>query len=300
MNEDTIYHYTSVDGLLGVLKNKEIWFTDYEYLNDIGEFVKARSTLSEKLRLLDLEKARMNLDLLFRQIESKYSLCVCSFSNVCDSLTQWRFYGDDCKGSCIGFRPSILRINSTDCQLNGSTQPNFNGNLVLSDTFRCDYSSLDGYVEKVIEEFKELFEELEKLKCDDIYTLDSLPPVSKHDLFKLIKQLFAWKHSDFKSEQETRAIALVPSEQLKYRISQDTIVPYYTRDLENLFVNHSINVIVLGAKCNVRNALSVSRLSSQYDNHSMMWGINARKLEEKEPAKFKTVMNCAIHQTQYI
>ncbi|MGR5268049.1 DUF2971 domain-containing protein [Vibrio astriarenae] len=300
MNEDTIYHYTSVDGLLGVLKNKEIWFTDYEYLNDNGEFVKARSKLTEKLTLLSFEKARMNLDLLFGQIEVKYSLCVCSFSNICDSLTQWRFYGDDCKGSCIGFRPSILRLNSNDCQLNGTTQPYFNGSLVLSETFMCDYSSLENYVDKVIEEFDTFIEELEQVEGDDIYTLDSLPQKSKHDLFKLIKQLFAWKHSDFESEKETRSIALVPSEQLKYRISQDTIVPYYSRKLENLLVNNSINVIVLGAKCNVRNALSVSRLTSQYSNQSILWGVNARKLEEKKPAQFKTVMNCAIHQTQYI
>lgn len=36
---DTVYHYTSPDGILGILKNKTLRFTDCQYLNDVDEFV---------------------------------------------------------------------------------------------------------------------------------------------------------------------------------------------------------------------------------------------------------------------
>lgn len=33
-----VYHYTSPDGLSGIIKNKSLWFTDCAYLNDMNEF----------------------------------------------------------------------------------------------------------------------------------------------------------------------------------------------------------------------------------------------------------------------
>ena len=32
-----VYHYTSPEGVIGILKNREIFFTDSEYLNDYEE-----------------------------------------------------------------------------------------------------------------------------------------------------------------------------------------------------------------------------------------------------------------------
>ena len=35
--DELVYHYTSPTGLLGILSNKSIWFTDCDYLNDASE-----------------------------------------------------------------------------------------------------------------------------------------------------------------------------------------------------------------------------------------------------------------------
>ena len=35
---DTVYHYTSPTGMFSILNNRTLWFTDCEYLNDMGEF----------------------------------------------------------------------------------------------------------------------------------------------------------------------------------------------------------------------------------------------------------------------
>jgi hypothetical protein len=49
-NEDfpaTLYHYTSVDGLLGILRSKRIWATDIRFLNDRSEFFHAMEEYSK-------------------------------------------------------------------------------------------------------------------------------------------------------------------------------------------------------------------------------------------------------------
>ena len=32
-----LYHYTSADGLIGILSSKSIWLTDLRYMNDLSE-----------------------------------------------------------------------------------------------------------------------------------------------------------------------------------------------------------------------------------------------------------------------
>ncbi len=39
--EKTLYHYTTQEGFLGIIKNKEIWASHTQYLNDQKEYVHA-------------------------------------------------------------------------------------------------------------------------------------------------------------------------------------------------------------------------------------------------------------------
>ena len=43
-----LYHYTSIDGLLGIIRNKNIWASDIQYLNDKEEFVRTIKLLRGK------------------------------------------------------------------------------------------------------------------------------------------------------------------------------------------------------------------------------------------------------------
>lgn len=103
-----LYHYTRQSGLLGIIKNAEIWATHTQYLNDFREY-------------------KHDVDLVRRQIEvhqdfgdsslkhilkcmgdaldgiASINVCVCSFSEAPDSLSQWRAYGANSSGYSIGF-----------------------------------------------------------------------------------------------------------------------------------------------------------------------------------------------------
>jgi hypothetical protein len=50
---DTLFHYTTAAGLLGILKSSAFWATDLRFLNDAQEAVYARELFVEAVRNTD-------------------------------------------------------------------------------------------------------------------------------------------------------------------------------------------------------------------------------------------------------
>jgi hypothetical protein len=44
-----LYHYTTIEGLKGILESEEIWATDVDYLNDGSEYVYAERFIEDVL-----------------------------------------------------------------------------------------------------------------------------------------------------------------------------------------------------------------------------------------------------------
>lgn len=55
-----LYHYTTQQGLLGILENKCIWATHYKFLNDYSEIIKFKKQLVQHLNLnsFDVERQK--------------------------------------------------------------------------------------------------------------------------------------------------------------------------------------------------------------------------------------------------
>ena len=110
-----LYHYTDQNGLMGIIKNKEIWATHTQYLNDEREYVHgadlARQVLEQKLgsiaNSLCKEATVLNDMLLALNGSESMNVCVSSFSESRDSLSQWRAYGGKA-GFSIGFSGKFL------------------------------------------------------------------------------------------------------------------------------------------------------------------------------------------------
>lgn len=112
----TMFHYTNAAGLIGILKNREIWATGSNYLNDPTEVSFAAIALATALREnlggaeVDQSNAQVALDLLERAYIDPHSpdqyredrSFISSFSRTDQSLTLWRLYGGP-NGFCIGF-----------------------------------------------------------------------------------------------------------------------------------------------------------------------------------------------------
>ncbi len=109
-----LYHYTTQAGLLGILKSGEIWATHTQYLNDHREFRHALDIFREELDALasqngNVEQAKCMQEMreVVQDELSGVNVCVASFSEESDSLSQWRAYAGNA-GFAIGFEGDHL------------------------------------------------------------------------------------------------------------------------------------------------------------------------------------------------
>lgn len=110
---ETLYHYTSAEGLTGILQTGELWATNVLYLNDAAEFVDPIDTLKTVLE----EECKDLPDLLGFLIRSLipayleespidyFAVCFCEDG---DLLSQWRAYGTRGTGYSVGFATAAL------------------------------------------------------------------------------------------------------------------------------------------------------------------------------------------------
>lgn len=114
---DWFYHYTTAEGLLGILESKSIWHTNANFLNDHKELQVgisyARDWYDANKNLIGHKLGEDNSKLLSINLcseagkQSGPKAYVCSFSEARDSLSQWRAYGKG-GGYKIGFHREYL------------------------------------------------------------------------------------------------------------------------------------------------------------------------------------------------
>jgi hypothetical protein len=114
-----LYHYTSTEGLLGILSTGTLWATQIRFLNDSAEFTFARDLLVQEARHRSLRLkhpyVKKIIEREIRRVEHGHvPAYVVSFSERGNTLNQWRAYAPRDRVS-IGFQRSALRkVNDFD------------------------------------------------------------------------------------------------------------------------------------------------------------------------------------------
>src|SRR5579863_5935328 len=115
---ETLYHYTDVRGLKGILEAGQIWFTDYRHLNDPSELthgIDIARDVAHRIATGADGRVRLFLDYfldLFRHDNFVPTLefFIACFSRARDDLGQWRAYADNGRGAAIGLSPSLFAV----------------------------------------------------------------------------------------------------------------------------------------------------------------------------------------------
>ncbi len=223
-----LFHYSSVEGLYGILTSQSLWATSIHYLNDSSEF-KLSVELVEKILAKNvfeapkifLEKLRESL---FRVQD--INIFVASFSEKGDQLSQWRGYCPN-GGYAIGFSGNDLR------------------ELALEQDFKllpCVYDSTDQCIL------------LYEIIRDHIYCYETqketTPLEQREKLLNEIGKSFSQhlvyfapliKNTSFKEESEWRIVSkpkAINSADVNFRTRNSLLVPYckfnLTRDTQKL------------------------------------------------------------------
>ena len=232
---ETLYHYTTQVGLIGIINNSSIWATLIRYMNDAAEyqlgFDICGKSVQELAKLYQGKPETQMLDVMRTALWSKerMNVCVTSFSTHDDLLSQWRGYAGGAAGFCLGFDTQMLRDAAT------ANNPKFN-------LAECIYEA--DARQKAVDDLVRVFLRLKTYESDDQVDQDDQEEfVRFQSVFPRLAARI--KHEAFREEAEWRLISEdgVNSNRLQFRPGPSMLVPYAS--------------ISLGANCEALTSITI-------------------------------------------
>ena len=218
------FHYTSLEGLKGILDSKEFWVTEYHYLNDMEEFEYVDNLLREVLKeeFDTSEKYYILLEAVEKYLKESRELCahpedsyyVVSFSKDSDNLTLWAEFAN--YGCNFEANPYTL---FDDAQVHMF-------HSVIYDTER----QKELIRTSIRDSFENFFEGLEREFSLKTY-LDALNAEQIVYVAKCIVELVVYygmlmKNKLYANEQEFRVIFSGKNKEIFYKLKENLMVPY--------------------------------------------------------------------------
>jgi hypothetical protein len=108
-----LYHYTDLDGVRGILTSRTLWLSKFTSTNDISEILLAVEHFRAFVERRASAFTREEGDFLRRAADDlggfrRTNICIASFCEQNDLLSQWRSYGNDGRGIALGFNSAKL------------------------------------------------------------------------------------------------------------------------------------------------------------------------------------------------
>ncbi|MFM2481896.1 DUF2971 domain-containing protein [Celerinatantimonas sp. YJH-8] len=205
----TLYHYTTLSGLLGIVRSRVLWASDVRYMNDAAELHHAlgllKAAINERISKGSPHTAQLEhfAHWLKHQLNQGHMLFVASFRANGNLLSQWRGYSTIGKGVSLGFDPHLIA--------NWANEQHFQ-------IGQCIYQS---------EQQHQLIEQV----LDAICQLDSSDPNPFRDIeTDLLRLAVLLKHPSFREEEEWRVILPLPHHhqprRIKFREGNAMLKPY--------------------------------------------------------------------------
>lgn len=260
----TLYHYSGIHGLLGIVETRAVWASHIYYLNDSKEILHACEVLEQLTTSSNLARNDNEREFIaqfrnwlhtFRR--DPFHIFVFSLSEERSLLSQWRSYTPHGKGVSLGFSSAVLNYILE--------KPGFR-------IAKCLYTDdehrelLESLLERMLITFRR------KLPCIDTRTAH---PSQKYHPFleefrnELLQILAIVKHSAFSEELEWRIISpYFPNytvEDVKFREGASMLLPYIELKLPahgNLFEE-----VILGPSQDTN--LSLGALSAYLSNRKV-------------------------------
>jgi hypothetical protein len=109
-----LYHYTTAEGLRGIVKTKSIWASDCRFLNDETEFKHGLSIFDkifDSYGSRSLPSELVDIIRGFRNASDEFCILIASFCQDPDVLSQWRGY-NGAAGYALGIDADWLGQNA--------------------------------------------------------------------------------------------------------------------------------------------------------------------------------------------
>ncbi|MDD7987056.1 DUF2971 domain-containing protein [Lentisphaera marina] len=252
LDQKEVFHYTSIEALHSIIKTQKIRLSSTMYLNDNLEFALVEELLQEeKLKSYNVEYNKERVDFLNKILDDfkEREAFVCSFSKHSDMLSQWRGYGDNSQGVCIGFK-----VNEFAKTLQENTKK-YRATLTVKNQL-IDMARLQLF--PVIYDIKEQYK---KLNVNQSKEHNENPAYITNHVLWLLSKAVMMKSDSFKEEAEIR-LSYFPDmyvehnklmingnlNQLQYRVQDGRLIPYFELPIS---IGRLLSSITLGPNCRV-------------------------------------------------
>jgi hypothetical protein len=218
---ETLSHYTSLAGMVGILDSRELWASNVSFLNDREELLyglkAAKAVVNKYLSPSTKDKWAQDIEDAISQLQNgempdTYAACFCARN---DSLSQWRGYGGEEQGVALTFDRTRLLAQLND---KGTLLPVVYGALKSANQLSTDLGKKLRAINK---------EAVLNIESADRERVDRV----RVELSRLLPQ---FKHSGFRDENEWRFVVQQTSSKLStfFRVKSNVLVPYVKLSFE--------------------------------------------------------------------
>lgn len=241
-----LFHYTSAEGVKGILESKSVWASLLHFMNDSREWQYALDLMRAEL----MDRLTTNpgpywprfvtgLSESLNQIE-QLNICVFSLSAVSNQLSQWRAY----------------------CPPEGGYQLRFNSSLLRHHIHRCHFQMKECCYD--VESQKKLLGQIADFVLKQVGVLSdegtaraAVQTVQNLLFVRLANNAPILKHPDFNEEKEWRAFGPVACDdpRMSYHIKGSIVIPHCGITLETPTCKFPVEHIVVGPNVHQKLAL---------------------------------------------
>jgi hypothetical protein len=246
-----IYHYTSLDNFLRILDTKTFFMFDSNQMNDYKENYAIIDALNRVISSNIYNIPVEYLQKLNETLSFKFNIgfaFICCFTELRDSISQWRAYGDDGNGICLILNPRNFGINYELPSHNAETEKCISFHNVI-----YEYWQQDRIIEEILKIALHFTAENNKYKPETFAEhvcnlIGRFAPIFKINEFQEEKE---WRiiYETFLLEQKSLGIL---TSDTRYDIgfihTRNNIKSYFPLKIdESKFVN-SVTGIIIGPK----------------------------------------------------
>lgn len=243
---EIIYHFTDIDGMIGIYKERCLWASHANALNDVTEILYgidvAKNHISAKLIPSSDTSSKPHIPMpmkhndilkaVFKYLrepyenDTRYEAFVISFCGSITGSMHWLHYGHKGQGVAMGFDPSSFKSR------------------FLLFPVEYDKSKFESLVDNIIEKTHEVLDEYDALNHQDTIDLAGIVVSSF-----LRMQATRFKDKCFHGEEEWRLISWLPmsadtSYRVNFRVLNNRVIPYLKLALD--LHGSQLKEIVLG------------------------------------------------------
>jgi Protein of unknown function (DUF2971) len=232
-----LFHYTSLSGVEGILRDRAVWASSLHFMNDSEEWSYSFGLAKERLLTRFDERPEKQWSIFISRLVETLdthlgmNVCVFSLSEMQNQLSQWRAYCPREGGYSISFDVEYLtrQLNEQGFQLT-----------------KCEYDlrRQRRLIDRIISDSLSLAGTLPGKR-----SLDTLVSAVQQKLFLgLISVASALKHPDFMEEREWRAFKIVPLDDrnITYHLKNSLAIPHHVLKLDVIKEFFPIGGIMVG------------------------------------------------------